>query len=495
MPRDLLTEPAWRAEDLGLPLPDDPHAVSVALPRWEDVVDYEESRPRVTEKMRAGYPRFFLHPLVAELFETARKRFAAEGEGSLVFPSERAAEGCRDYVKERAGVEPRVEPWDALGLRVVSFPEALRATAREYWRYCGDTVSSRLAAAALAGKTEADLAETLAAGAAARRTIRERLAGLYGVEARDVFLFPSGMAAVTAAHRLARRLLPGKPTAQLDFPYVDALKVQREFGGARFFETSNAAALEAVRQQAEAGEIAGVFCEIPSNPLLRAAPLHELAPALRRSGVPLMVDDTVATVVNVNVLPFADCVTSSLTKAFSGTGNVLAGALTLNPASPRAAFFRAALAELAPEDGLWCEDAIALEQNSRDFPQRVRRMNANAAALVETLRAHPAVEVVHYPEETPAWLALRRPDGGNGCLFSFVLKNPEEAPRVYDRLRVSKGPSLGTNFTLCCPYTLLAHYQELEWTTKCGVAAHLLRVSAGIEDTDDLVRRFREALG
>ncbi|HEY1052206.1 MAG TPA: PLP-dependent transferase, partial [Prosthecobacter sp.] len=85
--------------------------------------------------------------------------------------------------------------------------------------------------------------------------------------------------------------------------------------------------------------------------------------------------------------------------------------------------------------------------------------------------------------------------GGYGCLFSFTLKNPEQtsAP-FYDALRVCKGPSLGTNFTLACPYTLLAHYDELEWVESCGVSRWLIRVSAGLEDTQELIARFDEAL-
>ena len=68
------------------------------------------------------------------------------------------------------------------------------------------------------------------------------------------------------------------------------------------------------------------------------------------------------------------------------------------------------------------------------------------------------------------------------------------SPRFYDALRVCKGPSLGTNFTLVCPYTLLAHYDELDWAESCGVPRHLIRVSAGLEDSADLVTRFEEAL-
>jgi cystathionine gamma-synthase len=90
---------------------------------------------------------------------------------------------------------------------------------------------------------------------------------------------------------------------------------------------------------------------------------------------------------------------------------------------------------------------------------------------------------------------IRRAEGGYGCLFSFLLKDaPNASPRFYDALRVCKGPSLGTHFTLVCPYTLLAHYDELDWAETCGVPRHLLRVSAGLEDKADLIARFDEAL-
>ena len=89
---------------------------------------------------------------------------------------------------------------------------------------------------------------------------------------------------------------------------------------------------------------------------------------------------------------------------------------------------------------------------------------------------------------------MARPGGGRGCLFSFVLKNEESAAAFYDNVHLTKGPSLGTNFSLCCPYTLLAHYQELDWAAACGVPRHLLRVSAGLEPVEQLIRRFAAAL-
>ena len=64
--RNLLENPCWTFKDLGEPLPDSPHAVSVALPRWEDVIDYEEKNSKCIEKLQAIYPRFGLNHFVKE---------------------------------------------------------------------------------------------------------------------------------------------------------------------------------------------------------------------------------------------------------------------------------------------------------------------------------------------------------------------------------------------------------------------------------------------
>jgi cystathionine gamma-synthase len=488
--RDLLTSPAWSAADLGMPLPDATHAVSVALPQWQDVIDYEENRPRVTSQMRAGYPRFFCHPRVSELFAEAEKRHAQAGEGALVFPSSAAAQRAIAYITARAPeAAARVVSFGFHSLQVVLFAESARRWAREYWRYGGEIVSSRLAACAL------DRSQPDAPPRGAERLVRERLAGLYGVPSHHVFLFVSGMAAVAATHRCAIAQRPGRRSAQVDFPYVDVLKVQEECGtGAVFLGRADGDDLKSLAALAAADALAAVFCETPSNPLLRTAPLAEMAPMLRDAGVPLIVDDTVASVVNVEALRYADVVTSSLTKVFSGTGDVMAGAVVVSPQSALAPTFCAALErDVAESGGLWGEDAAVLERNSRDVVARVHRTNATAANLVAWLRAQPQITTVHYPDDD-AFRALQRPGAGQGALFSVILKDPASAPTFFDALRVSKGPSLGTNFTLACPYTLLAHYTELDWAAQCGVPAHLIRVSVGLEAESDLISRFAAAL-
>ena len=76
----------------------------------------------------------------------------------------------------------------------------------------------------------------------------------------------------------------------------------------------------------------------------------------------------------------------------------------------------------------------------------------------------------------------------------FRDKNRKKSAKFYDALRISKGPSLGNDFSLACPYTLLAHYDELEWAEGCGLDRHLIRISVGSEDASDVIERVREAL-
>ena len=491
--KDLLSAPDWQSETLGRPLPDSPHAVSVSLPLWEHVIGYEEGDPAVVGRMLAGYPRFFISLPTQKLFRAAETRFAKAGEGSVVFPSRVAAERCRAFVvKREPEAEIRLEAMGKFGLWAVVFPESLRPVVRLYWRFSGEIVSSRCALAYLEGCVP-DMTE----GETASQIISGRLARYYGVGPDDILLLPSGMAAVSTVHRMLDHVLPNRESVQWDFPYVDVLKVQQELGhGAHFFANASPENLQAIHALAVANFINGVYVEAPSNPLLRCMPLSEISGHLRTCRIPLVIDDTVATVLQVDALRFADLVTTSLTKSFSGVGDVLGGSIVMNPHSPHYEAFRAfAEEEREHHSTVWCEDAVVLEANSRDFPKRVRRASQNAAILAEFLENHPAVERVHFSSpEDPNLSELLRPGARGGCLLSFILKNPAAAPLVYDALRVCKGPSLGANFTIVCPYTLLAHYTELGWAAECGVPAHLLRVSVGLEESDDLVQRFAEAL-
>lgn len=495
--RDPFTEPFCEAGDLGLAIPDSDHAVSMCLPRWEHVIGYEEGDPAVIETFECGYPRFVAHPFVADLFLAAQQEFARKQESALVFPSLAAAWRCADYVKQRTAQSCRLESYGWGNLTVVLLDESAYETAWKCWQHGGEIVSSRLAESALADEPlDPALVE---AGENALVVLKERIASFHEVAAPgDVFLFSSGMAAIFAVHRILTKQKPDEPTIQIEFPYLDSFKVQKEFGaGVIDFSITQSGGVEELRQWfADGGKAAAVYTELPSNPLLRTADLAGIAPLLRAHGVPLIVDDTIATCVNVDAFRFADAITTSLTKAFSGAGDVAAGAVVLNPDSPFYALLKEELPYEESASPLFALDAITLEVNSRHFQERVEATNENALELVEWLKERPEVKSLWHPSTvcTKYYDALRREGGGYGALISLELHGGETAAATfYDRLTISKGPSLGTNFSLVCPYTLLAHYKELDWAAERGAPRNLLRIWVGLEELDDLQERFLRA--
>ena len=496
--RNLFLDPLCRPEDLGAPIPDLPHAVSMCLPTWADVVGYEERDERVISKLACGYPRFVLHPEVRELCAAAAEEFARKGEQALVFPSMGAAWRAADFVKLRSGASCRLESYGWGGLTVLLVDPAGYESAWKARQHGGEIVSSRNAEAALTDEALPD--DLVESGDWAREKVRTRLGLLTGESPDDIFLFSSGMAAIAAIHRAAMKRRPGLPTVQVEFPYVDALKIQQHFGQGGVIDLSVAqegGASEVSELIAKGQSIAAVFSEAPSNPLLRTADLAGLQAVLQPHGAPLIIDDTIATPANVDALRYADATTSSLTKLFSGAGDVMAGSVTLRGDSPFHDEFRDTLVAAEADSPLFALDAIMLEQNSRDFLERYPVINDNGEAVFDFLSDHPKVERLWYPKrETPEnYEAILKPGGGYGGLISILLKDATHAsPRFYDALEISKGPSLGTNFSLICPYTLLAHYGELAWAAQCGVDSNLIRLWVGLEPVDELIARLDKAL-
>jgi len=490
----LLEAPLWREEDLGKPLPPSPHATSVCLPLWEHVVGYEEGRPEVRDKLELGYPRFVLHPYVEELFLIAEERYAEPGQRCFVFPSRKSAQRCKAFLcaaSPQAEDEIDIENFGGSpNLHVVTMPGALRDTAKKFWQHFGEIVSSRWAEAVVEGSS------AMHGGAMAKRALRERIAGWTHTAPRDVFLYPSGMGAMAAAHRMCMALAPGAKSIQIGFPYVDVYKIQEvQEPGAHFYLDARAENLEELKRTLQSEEISCIICEVPGNPLLSCINIPEMAKLAHAHDVPLIVDDTAATYYNIDVASYADIVVSSLTKAVSGVGDVCAGALLLSPQSEYYTVFQSHQIK-EYEDWLYPDDAVLLEMNSRDFPERIRKMNETAASLCIWLNGHPKVDLVFYPayECRDDYDLVRRPEGGYGCLFSLLVRDPwVNAPKFYDALEICKGPSLGTNFSLACPYTLLAHYDELEWAEQCGVSRWLIRVSIGLEPYEELRARFERA--
>jgi cystathionine gamma-synthase len=323
--------------------------------------------------------------------------------------------------------------------------------------------------------------------------------GVSNLQEHDIYLTPCGMNAIFTTHQALLKARESQKSINFGFPYVDTLKILQKFGpGAVFYGHGSSADLDDLEKRLQAGEkFLALFCEFPGNPLLMCPDLTRIRKLADAYDFAVVVDETIGNFVNVNVLPSADVVVSSLTKIFSGDCNVMGGSIVLNPGGRYYAALKGALASVFDDDAAyWAEDVIFMERNSRDFAARVDRINANAEAICAVLLAHPLVTRVYYPLHNPDsrshYEAHRLPTGGYGGLLSCTLKTQAHAIAFYDALETAKGPSLGTNFTLTSPYVILAHYRELDWAASFGVHPDLLRISVGLED--DLAEIFTRAL-
>ena len=154
------------------------------------------------------------------------------------------------------------------------------------------------------------------------------------------------------------------------------------------------------------------------------------------------------------------------------------------------------------KDAYFEEDADVMECNSRTFCDRIAQIDHNAEVICEFLRSCTRIiSQVYYPK----WQTRELYDacrstfadgrkGGFGGLFSIVFSSPDAAHFFFDALHCAKGPSLGTNFTLACPYALYGHFDELEWAEKHGVPRDIVRVSIGMEKIDFLLDIFAAAV-
>lgn len=503
------------------------HGVSVLLPTWESVVAYEDGADWLISRMRSAYPRFYLHYKIKDLIARLESMFGRQEETCLPFMSLAAAQRCQDYLKRVGEVDSRVDSVPASGhvaatVFAVFFAKNAFSTAKEFWQLTGDGASSRFAEYVLAysdldgrDETQKEFADQrirkhndLTKGDEAKQIVRARIASQlskhldFTIDESHVYLTPAGMSAIYLAHRVS--MLLHKVEEQnitsvcFGFPYRDTLSILQKWGpGVEFYPGGTDEELDKFEALLESGvRVASFVCEVPSNPLLKTPNVKRIRALANKHGFLVIIDDTIGNIFNVNVLKYADIVVSSLTKIFNGACNVMSGSFILNPESKFYADLLAATRNQFSDD-LWAEDAIILERNSHDVALRNEKANSNAEAVVELLRAHPLVKTVYYPKYSATranYDALKLPEGGYGGLLSVSMNSHDAAVAFYDGINVFKGPSLGTNFTLACPYPVIAHYREMDFVETCGVDRDLVRISIGLEDRDDLISRISTGL-
>jgi cystathionine gamma-synthase len=474
-----------------------------------DVRGYEEKNPETMRALTSGYPRFVVHPFARRLVAHFSARSPAFARRTLWLVSSEAM--ARALALHLGGEFASVELFASHRLHGVSHPESAgtAARAKTFLQNIGGFLSSREAEDALVrlGLIDAPYAEKTFPGDATAEIHRVLRRALPACADSDLLLAPSGMNAIYAAFRASADLQAARGRTvwlQLGWLYLDTIAILKKFtatpadyvyvrdpldheGIARIFEKHGA-------------RIAGVFAELPTNPLLQTPDLAALSALCHRHGAHLLVDPSVASVFNIDVLPHADAVVCSLTKYTASEGDLTAGLVALNPAGPDAAELRRRTA--AALEPVYPRDLARLAAQIGETETVLQKIHANTTQVAAFLASHPKVRDVFWalhPASRENYLRLACTPDATGGMITFTLRGPMEP--FHDRLRLPKGPSFGMKTTLICPFMYLAHYDLV--TTPAGLAElaasqldpDLLRLCVGIEPVEEIIGAIAEALG
>ena len=295
----------------------------------------------------------------------------------------------------------------------------------------------------------------------------------------------------------------------------------------RFAESDSPDAIEKLIDE----KTRGIFCESVGNPAGNICDIEALAAVAKRHGVPLVVDNTVATPILLRPIDYgADIVVHSLTKFLGGHGTTLGGAIVDSGRFPwqqharrfpmfnepdasyhgliytqhfgkvayigrcRSVYLRSTGAVLAPLS------AFLLLQGIETVALRVERHVENARRVAEFLRGDPRVEWVNYAgfADSPYHALARKYFNGRACsLLTFGIVGGLEAGKAfYDALKLFKRlVNMGDAKSLACHPASTTHRQmSAQEQEKAGVRPEMIRLSVGIEHIDDILADLDQAL-
>ena len=320
-----------------------------------------------------------------------------------------------------------------------------------------------------------------------RKSLEQCLAELEGGGAAACF--SSGSAATAA---VLQSLEPEANVVIPDDAYYGTLKLARDvFGAWKLRVTATDMTNVANVKRAITDKTKVVWLETPSNPLVRVVDIAAIARIAKEAGAWVVVDNTWATPVLQRPLELgADVVMHSTTKYLGGHSDVLGGALVAaDETHPLFAKCRAVQqwggAVPSPFE-CW----LTL-RGIRTLPWRVRAQTDNALKLATYLENHARIEAVHYPglKSHPAHEIARRQMSAPGGMLAFQVRGGREAAIAFtNRLRViTRATSLGGT------ESLIEHRQSVEGP-ETRAPENLLRMSVGLEHSDDLIEDLGQAL-
>ncbi|KRG70150.1 O-succinylhomoserine (thiol)-lyase [Pseudoxanthomonas dokdonensis] len=240
-----------------------------------------------------------------------------------------------------------------------------------------------------------------------------------------------------------------------------------------------------------------VLIETPSNPLLRITDLRFVIEAAHKAGAQVVVDNTFLSPALQKPIEFgADYVIHSTTKYINGHSDVVGGAVVAR--DPQAA-----------EQLCWWANALGLTgspfdsfltlRGLRTLDARLRVHQENTSAIVDLLADHPAVSAIYYPglASHPGHSVAARQQKGFGAMLSLELHGGEAAVRAFiDGLRYfTLAESLGGVESLVAhPATMTHAAMTAEARANAGISDGLLRLSIGIEASEDLLADIAQGL-
>ncbi|KAI9904854.1 hypothetical protein N3K66_001383 [Trichothecium roseum] len=563
------------------PPPQTPYSLITNLVSWDNTLGFREGDAAVLGRLVHIYPRFAPTHYGRELSIAIAKKLGMEDKMALMFLNPVMWPHTRRHVAlpERgvhaldpdADVQYRcVELGSSDGndrhrLYVTLFDPAKRAGIMLTWAAPGIGVSIRgaemllplvdsmrevvpsLSSSSSSPAWSSPPEPTFTAENGSHAALRERISSLLRRAPRDplaaqsrpedVFLYPTGMAAVFHVNNALREIRPGVVVV-LGVVFHNTFTHLREEcgGGWEHFGAVDEGGLDELegwldgegeggvdgeerqgrqRQRQRRGrDVSYLIVEFPGNPTLETPDLKRLKKLSEKHSFVLIVDETVGTYANVDVLPHADLLLTSLTKSFSGRADVMGGALALNPSSPHHATLSSFLAARHRNE-LFAPDADVLLRNSASFLQRQAVLDTNASLLAAHLFAagvsdpSSPVTLVQHPSVPPsssskpaydAHLRLPTPDHpspGHGCLLTVEFEDVDSAKVFHDACGFYPSPHLGAHVTVQFAYNMATYGKrpgDREPMRRCGVREESVRVSVGLEDARDIIDTVDVAL-
>jgi cystathionine beta-lyase len=237
-----------------------------------------------------------------------------------------------------------------------------------------------------------------------------------------------------------------------------------------------------------------IFIETPSNPLLDITDIQGIAELCKSNNLISVIDNTFASPINQNPLLLGiDIVTHSATKYLGGHSDICAGAVICSAENLKK------IRKLALNFGgsLNAQTCYLLERSIKTLGIRVDRQNENAQLIAEYLKTLQGVLKVNYPglPDHPGHEIAKKQMYGFGGMLSFELREKDPVDFQNSLKMVRPSVSLGGVDTIVCSPTLTSHrHLSPEEKTSEGIGDNLIRLSAGIEDIDDITADLEQAL-